>query len=220
MPDVRSELVRVSAAGAEPLSVSDAKLWLRVDNDFDDALIFTLISAARRYAERFCRRSFILGEQWKLNLDHFPLALLREGEGFLNQPLSELWNTPEMYLLGRPGALAITIPMGPVSAIDAVTYTDPTGAAQTLSASAYTLVPDGDANAMLYPAYETGWPATQNYPQSVQVLFTAGATPEPDVLLAMKQLLSAFYQDRMPVANNSQTQAADRLLWPSRLLEF
>ena len=233
MQNVTSELVRVSAAGAEPLVLSDVKLWLSVDFDDDDALISACMSGARRYAERFCRRTFTLGEQWKLSLDHFPMAYLRN-EGWWDGSLLG-YLTPDLYLLQRPSALAITLENGPVSAVNTVTYLDPTGSQRMLDSSAYTLIPDGDANALLFPSLQVGsaggsayisqWPQTQNYPQAVQILYTTGATPEPDVMIALKQIVAHWYKNREAFTSSSgDTQqvplAAEMLLWPSRLYEF
>lgn len=43
----------------EPISVSEAKAWLKVDWDSEDALIETLISAAREKCEQYTNRAFI-----------------------------------------------------------------------------------------------------------------------------------------------------------------
>lgn len=225
MPNLTSEITRVSASGQEPLSIDDAKLWLRVDFPDDDPLIAGLCSAARQYAEKFCRRSFLLGEQWKLSLDHFPLAFLSELV-YQNLPLSEAFPTLDMYSLFRPNDLAIELTMGPVNSVDAITYVDTTGTTQTLAASAYTVVPDFDGNTRIYPAYETGWPSTQNYPQSVNVLYTTGEAVEDAVLLALKQMVAHWYANREAfvmvsgVVPQQVPMAAEMMLWPYRYLEF
>jgi uncharacterized phiE125 gp8 family phage protein len=43
----------ITRATVEPITLADAKLHLRVDDDTDDTLIGALISAARDYCERF-----------------------------------------------------------------------------------------------------------------------------------------------------------------------
>jgi len=56
---------------AEPLSLEEAKLHLRVENAEDDTLIGTLISAAREAAETFLGR-MIPERQFEIVLDRYP----------------------------------------------------------------------------------------------------------------------------------------------------
>ncbi len=49
----------VTAPAAEPLTLAEAKLHLRVDHTLDDDLITALITVAREYAENYTRRAFI-----------------------------------------------------------------------------------------------------------------------------------------------------------------
>ena len=53
------------------MSLTEAKLHLRVEVTDDDALITALISAARQYAETLTQRQFVTAT-WKLVLDSFP----------------------------------------------------------------------------------------------------------------------------------------------------
>ena len=64
-------LQQVTAPSEEPISLLEAKLHLRVDFDEDDALITTLIGAARQAAETLTGRQFVTA-RWKLVLDGFP----------------------------------------------------------------------------------------------------------------------------------------------------
>ena len=48
-----------TAAATEPVSVPEAKAFLRVDHSDDDALISALIKAAREIVERTCGRSMV-----------------------------------------------------------------------------------------------------------------------------------------------------------------
>jgi uncharacterized phiE125 gp8 family phage protein len=56
---------------AEPLSVSDAKAYLRVETDDDDVLIASLIAAARSHVEAMGRCA-LLTQSWRLVLDGWP----------------------------------------------------------------------------------------------------------------------------------------------------
>ena len=61
----------VTPPAEEPVSLADAKLHLRVDFTDDDALITSLIAAARQAAETLTGRQIVTA-RWKLVLDSFP----------------------------------------------------------------------------------------------------------------------------------------------------
>jgi hypothetical protein len=61
----------ITPAAEEPVSLAEAKRHLRVESADDDALIASLISAARQAAETLTGRQFVTA-RWKLVLDSFP----------------------------------------------------------------------------------------------------------------------------------------------------
>lgn len=64
-------LTLVTAPEVEPITLTEAKLHLRVTENNEDALISALIIAAREGAESFTRRA-IITQTWDLTLDEFP----------------------------------------------------------------------------------------------------------------------------------------------------
>jgi uncharacterized phiE125 gp8 family phage protein len=62
---------RTTDAAAEPLTLAEAKAWLRVTDTAEDTLITALIVGARQMAEQRCNRAFIT-QTWELVLDEFP----------------------------------------------------------------------------------------------------------------------------------------------------
>ena len=64
-------LVIVTPPAAEPVSLAEAKLYLRVDSETEDTLISGMIIAARTYAERVLRRALIT-QTLELTLDDWP----------------------------------------------------------------------------------------------------------------------------------------------------
>ena len=64
-------LVVKTEPSVEPVSLSEAKLHLRVDTDADDDLIERLITVARRESEKIARRSLIT-QTLSLTLDGWP----------------------------------------------------------------------------------------------------------------------------------------------------
>lgn len=67
MQQINRSLSRVSAPASEPVTLAEAKLYLRVDGSGDDALISDLIVAARMDAEQWMRRSLVT-QGWKLTV--------------------------------------------------------------------------------------------------------------------------------------------------------
>lgn len=61
-------LVRTAAPASEPVTLEDAKLYLRVDADTEDDMITDMIVSARMAAEQFLRRALIT-QTWKLSYD-------------------------------------------------------------------------------------------------------------------------------------------------------
>lgn len=62
-------LMRMTAPATEPLTLAEAKLYLRIDNTHEDTLITDLIVAVRMIAESWLGRSLIT-QSWKLAYDY------------------------------------------------------------------------------------------------------------------------------------------------------
>ncbi len=71
----------------EPVSLVEAKLYLRVDTSDEDALITQMIVAARRAAEHYLRRSLIT-RRWLLVYDDFLPTEIRLPMGPVSQVVS------------------------------------------------------------------------------------------------------------------------------------
>ena len=61
----------ITAPTAEPVSLETAKSFLRVDVAADDALITSLLLAARERGEELSRRAFIT-QTWEMTFDDWP----------------------------------------------------------------------------------------------------------------------------------------------------
>jgi uncharacterized phiE125 gp8 family phage protein len=64
-------LVLTSAPAVEPVSLAEAKAYLRLDDDDDDALVTTTITVARIFLERALDRVLIT-QGWTLFMDAWP----------------------------------------------------------------------------------------------------------------------------------------------------
>lgn len=153
----------------EPVSLAQAKAQCFVDTGFtaDDALITSLIVAARQFCERKMDRS-IFPRQMQLTLDYFPYPTWTQG-GTINPNDREVWWlgwfwNQILIKLPRPGALWVY----------SITYIDINGNLQTLDADTYF----SDLNsepARIVPMPGLYWPYYASYyPGSVKVAYLAG----------------------------------------------
>jgi uncharacterized phiE125 gp8 family phage protein len=205
-------LIQTAAPGVEPLSLSDVKNALRVDDDItsDDALLTLLISAARRHGETLTGRSFIT-QSWRLVLDSFP------GPSLMGVPFGQAY--------GIPGH-AIVLEKGVVQSVTGITYQDMSAAWQTMDPTTYVLEP-GDGLGRITPTFGKIWPI--NLPQigSVRVDFTAGyGTAAANVPEGIRQwmlvrVITAYeHRDEMEQAKRGKLEPmpfVDGLLDPYRM---
>lgn len=61
----------------EPISVAEAKLFLRIDDDAENEVIAALITTARLHVERLTRR-IVIEQTWRFYLDDLPESCLVE----------------------------------------------------------------------------------------------------------------------------------------------
>lgn len=61
----------LAGPATEPLTLAEAKLWLKLDGDDEDALVGALIASARLHVESVTGRALI-AQSWRLLLDEWP----------------------------------------------------------------------------------------------------------------------------------------------------
>ena len=64
-------LFKIAEPALEPVTVADARAWLRISHTSEDTLIADLISAARQNVEHQTGLSLIT-QQWRMTLDQWP----------------------------------------------------------------------------------------------------------------------------------------------------
>lgn len=74
---MRSSLIQVSAPATEPVSVSEAKDYLRVDQSNEDGRIGAMITAARIHLEEYLSLKFIT-QDWDVFLDGWPIGRIND----------------------------------------------------------------------------------------------------------------------------------------------
>lgn len=147
----------VTPPAEEPVSLAEAKLHLRVDSPDEDALITSLIAAARQAAETLTGRQLVTA-RWKLVLDSFP------GPSLMGVPAGLPFSLP---------GHAILLPKCPVQSVFAIQYLDMASATQTMPPAEYTADVACEP-ARITPVFGKIWPI--NLPQigAVWVTFDAG----------------------------------------------
>lgn len=166
----RSALNLVTPPAYEPVSLDEAKAWVRVDGCDDDALLTGLVTAARTAAEEYLRRSLVT-QTWKLTLD----LCGNRGEWF-----ESTYELPVNYF---DGALprSVELPRGPVTAVTSVITYDTANASSVFAPSNYRLDPAG-ARLLLNP--NTFWPSNLRPAGGCEIVYAAGfgtssAVPQP-----------------------------------------
>ncbi|MEO5331322.1 MAG: head-tail connector protein [Magnetococcus sp. YQC-5] len=171
---------------AEPVSLEEAKLHFRVDGDADDALILSLLAAARDSAELKTGRQ-LMPATLRYLLDCFP------GKD------------------GWPGGAGILIPKAPVQSILSIQYADQSGQLQQISGTNYRLV--GGDLPKIVPVPGFFWPSTEprNY-EAVTIEFVAGYADESQVPPTIKTWIlmraASMYAQREGDAKNALNQVS------------
>lgn len=88
----------------EPVSLAEAKAFLKVDDSAEDGLITTLIGAARLHVEGVTGRA-LLAQSWRIVLDDWP------ENGVVKLPLSPLLSVTSIAAIDGNGA-SHDIPLG------------------------------------------------------------------------------------------------------------
>lgn len=157
----------VTPPAAAPVSLAEAKAFLRVDHSEEDDLIAGIIAAATGLLDG---RTGILGrcleaQTWELSLDAFPEAELQ-------------------------------LPLGPVVSVESVTFADPAGAEATVSPTDYVLDATPTFLGWIVPVAAFAWPETMAVINAVRVRFVAGRGTPAAVKAAILDMVAGKYDER------------------------
>lgn len=87
----------LAGPAAEPVSLAEAKAFLKVDDDAEDGLIETLIGAARLHVEGITGKA-LMAQSWRIVLDSWP------EERWLRLPMTPLIAVSEISAIDEAGA--------------------------------------------------------------------------------------------------------------------
>lgn len=166
---------------AEPVSLSEAKVWLKVDNTADDDLISSLITAARMAVEDYT------------NLKLISQTIEEVFNGFPWSGYYRLGAAPE-----RCDVMKLTC--SPLISVVSVEYKATAAGYTTLDSSNYT-AHTYQKPPVITPAYSLSWPTAIDFPESVKVAYTAGLSADaagvPDLFKnAILKILTTWYEKR------------------------
>lgn len=170
-------LLLVTPATADPVSIFDLKVALKIDGALEDAFLLTCLRRAQAHlVERDGWTGVAcLTSTWDFKADCFPC-----GSTVRDQ--------------------AIRLPLRPVQSVTSVKYVDTAGAEQTLAGSEYVVHLEDPAPALIVPAYGKVWPSTRAVLNAVTVRFVAGwtgpAAISANVRHALVILAGHFYTHR------------------------
>lgn len=215
------DLILLTPPTSEPITLTEAKLHLRMDGGEDDTLITALIQAAREVAETSTDRA-LMAQTWRLYRDCFPeygSPYVR----FSNLCQTSGWSLERQnsYRSGQ-----IELHKTPLTSVSSVKYYDIDGVLQTWSASNYVADTNREPG-RVYPAYNVVWPTTRPMPHAVIVEFIAGyanaaAVPQK-IKQAMLMMIANWYENREVMVGgivNKVPLAADALLKMEKVHSF
>ena len=175
-------LVQISKPAVEPITLPQAKTFLRVDIPDDDELINELIMTAREACESFIH-GYLITQTWKVTLDAWP-------------------NDQSPVL----------IPIEPLQSVTSISWTDETGAVTNMSAWAngsgdYILDMDSEPARLVLPPNQA-WPGKSLWPVSpIQITVKAGFGDTADsvprsYLNGMRMCIAHWYENRPAVESS------------------
>jgi hypothetical protein len=199
-------LVLHTAPASEPITLAEAKSYLRVDSSGDDALITSLISTARKLCEEHTQRAFMT-QTYELFLD--ALEDVEDGlwEGIRTGPYINYYKN------------YIELPMPPVVSVSHIKTYDDNDTATTFSANNYYVDNARQPARVVLRTGET-FPTALRVANAIEVKYITGyssasAVPEP-IKFAIYQVLTYLYEHRgdMYEGKTSLPATATKLLAP------
>ncbi len=185
----------VTGPATEPITLTEAKLFLKQELGDDDALITALITAARQRAENYTSRAFI-AQTWELSLDGGPLVSSLDWimENLDEFPMGRSWRSlpPETFF--------ISVPRPPLLSIVSIKYYDSNDSEAIWSSTEYRADTHSEPGRVLLNSGKS-WPSGLRPFQSILVTFTAGygataADVPEEIKTAIMLTVAHWYENR------------------------
>ncbi|PPD44502.1 MAG: hypothetical protein CTY15_07265 [Methylocystis sp.] len=181
----------ISAPAVEPVSLVEAKSWLREDASDEDQLIQALIVSARMTLEAYTRRFFVT-QSWRLILDAWPLSVAASS--------------------------TFAIPFAPFQSVAAIRVYDGADVAQVVSATTYRAPAAGEGGRIVFIKPP---PLPGRLADGIELDFSVGygalATQTPEPLRRAILILVAHWRERRgDDADDALPRAVEQLARPFR----
>lgn len=168
----------VTGPATEPLTLADAKSYLRIDDEDQDTEVLRLIATAREFVEEQTGRALIT-QTWKLTLDRWPTG---------------------------PGAASRTIVLdrSPLASVTSVQYyPDGSGTLSTVDAADYHVLTPRDIAGRIILDADAAWPDADDRPDAIQITYVSGDSSagavKPIIKQAVLLMVKHQFENRLPV---------------------
>jgi uncharacterized phiE125 gp8 family phage protein len=183
--------ILISPSTSEPLSLAEAKNFLRVEHDADDELIAALIAAARNAVELATRR-MLIAQTWRIVLDRWPAS------GRIASPVNPLRTLAAARVLASDGTPA---------ALDLGVFTlDTASAPGSIAFERANVAEPGRVLAGIELDVTAGYGEAADVP--------------PPLVQAIRLLLAQSYEQRDQVRMDALPDVVARLIAPFRILNL
>lgn len=216
---MKSGLILITPPATEPVTLTDAKTFLKIDTTDDDTLVSACITGARRFVEEQTKRALIT-QTWEYWLDGIPESKYQGGkwwDGVRQASLAEIMS----------GGREIEIPRAPFQSL---VYLQTYDISDAMSVFDSTLLISDTAGTPGRIALKYGqiWPVNLRLTNSVQIRFKAGYSDDtslvpPDLIAAVKIMIGHFYEKREPTEAGRAVDlplSVDAILNPYRVLRL
>lgn len=210
MPKPLYRLVQTSQPAQEPITLSEAKAYLRVSHDSEDSIISAMISAARQACENHTGRAFIT-RTYSFYMDAWPSLGKKEWWDGMRDGVD----------LASPAPF-VTLPHPPLVAVSALKIYASDDMSQTMDSALYYV---DSAGGRLVLRAGTPMPLPARNANGIEISYSAGygdadAVPQL-VKQAMRQLVAYMYEHRGDDMNMAlRASGAATLLQPLRIVEL
>ena len=187
----------VTAPAVEPVSLAEAKAQMRVDTSYDDTIIGTLITTARRSVEIITGQKLIT-QTWKYYLDRFPGNygdFPPPGLGYVFMPAYSFNMAPGTMPLVQSvnDQNVITFPIGPVASVVEVKVYDTAGTGVVWASTNY-VVDAVSLPGRLIKKNSASWPVPAlglREANAIEITFTCGYLGSSTLTAAKADLAAA-----------------------------
>lgn len=172
-------LTLTAAPAVEPVSLSDAKAWLRAGHDDEDVLIADLIVSARQRVEQLTGLALIT-QSWRETLD--------------------LWPPRRLSACGQ----AVSLALRPLISVEAVRTYDADGAASMVDPAEFRAEPGEPGRLVAVLPFTL--PKPERRAGGIEIEFTAGFGAAPDTVPAvLREAILRLIADAYSNAERAQS---------------